>query len=279
MELMAKRWHLASVRRVLDVGCGAGHWARQILPRCHPEATLLGIDREPDWIAQAKSLADRANASTRMQFVVGDATNLEAHGGGFDLVTCQTVLIHLANPAAAVEAMVAMLAPGGLCAVAEPNNLANAMVTDSWDETAPMELRISRLRFQFTCEMGKRNLGEGDNSLGERVPEFFARAGLHEIEVYNSDKVALMMPPYASPAERALEDEALEHETRDFASWDRATAEKYFLAGGGTPRDFEAAWRVERERVTAIAGMLRKRTYYACAGGAFYLVSGRKSDA
>jgi ubiquinone/menaquinone biosynthesis C-methylase UbiE len=274
VDLMARRWDLAGVRRVLDVGCGAGHWARQILPRCHPEATLLGIDREPEWIDRARAHA-RSFAGDRATFEVGDAMALEAHGGGFDLVTCQTVLIHLADPARAIAGMAARLRPGGLLAVAEPNNLAGAIVSDTVDADHPMEERLARLRFHWMCETGKRNLGLGDNSVGDRVPELFARAGLVDIQVYNSDKVAVLQPEYDSDAQRALRDEAFEHEERDFAGWDRATAERYFLAGGGDLPSFEEAWRRERAHVIAIATALRERRYYAQSSGVFFLISGR----
>lgn len=274
LDLMATRWNLARVRRVLDVGCGAGHWARQILPRCHPEATLLGIDREQAWIDRAQTLATSFASGARMSFEIGDATNLDACGGNFDLVTCQTVLIHLAEPARAIATMIAQLKPGGMLMVAEPNNLANAVVSDSLDVDVTMEQRLARLRFQWMCETGKKNLGLGDNSLGDRVPEMFARAGLADIKVFNSDKVAILAPPYASPDQAALREEAYEHEGRDFASWDRATAQQYFLAGGGDAASFEKEWQRERARVKQVANALRDGSYYWNPGGVFYLVSG-----
>jgi SAM-dependent methyltransferase len=274
IDLVAKRWDLANVHRVLDVGCGRGHWSRQIFPRCHPEATLLGIDLEADSIAHARADA-KSYGKDRATFEIGDATKLGDFGFDFDLVTCQTVLIHLADPARAVMDMAACLKPGGLLAVAEPNNLANAMVSDSLDPGVSMDERLERLRFHWMCETGKKNLGLGDNSVGDHVPEFFARAGLTDIQVFNSDKVALLVPPYQSPDQKALLEEAFENEDRDFAGWDRETAERYFLAGGGNSSLFDDAWRKQRARVIAIAEAIRARRYYANAASVFYLVSGR----
>jgi SAM-dependent methyltransferase len=274
-DLMASRWKLANVRRVLDVGCGRGHWSRQILPRCHPQATLLGIDMEADSIAQANANS-KSWADDRATFKRGDAMNLAEFGADFDLVTCQTLLIHLANPQQAIAEMISRLKPGGLLAVAEPNNLANHMVADSLDLDAPMSERLARLEFHWMCETGKKNLGLGDNSLGDRVPEFFARAGLTDVQVYNSDKVAVLIPPYASDEKKALCDEAFDSEARDFAGWDRETAESYFHAAGGNEADFATAWKKERARVLAIAKAIRENRYYANAASVFYLVSGRK---
>jgi hypothetical protein len=90
-----------------------------------------------------------------------------------------------------------------------------------------------------------------------------------------SEKVALMLPGYLSADQQALREEAFEHEGRDFAGWDRKTAEQYFLAGGGDSRAFEEAWRLERLRVKQTATALREQRYYANSTGAFYLISGR----
>lgn len=272
LDLMAQRLGLAQVRRILDVGCGVGHWSRQILPRCHPQAALLGIDREPVWIERARGLMAPVS---RARFEVGDALELVQWGGGFDLITCQTVLIHLQDPARVIAAMVSQLVPGGLLAVAEPNNLTGSLVTDSLSAAESMDERLSRLRFQWTCERGKRQLGLGDNSLGDQVPELLARAGLTDIQVYNSDKVALLSPPYDSPEQVALVEDIFDQEQRDFAGWDRDTAQSYYLAGGGDATAFEQAWHRERARVLAIAAAVRAGTYYSNATGVFYLASGR----
>ncbi|MEO7109849.1 MAG: hypothetical protein ABI183_05385 [Polyangiaceae bacterium] len=81
--------------------------------------------------------------------------------------------------------------------------------------------------------------------------------------------------PRRSDEKRALCDEVFENETRDFAGWDRETAERYFLAGGGDSRGFEDAWPKERARILAMAKALREDRYYANTASVFYLVSGR----
>src|SRR5689334_22752969 len=56
LALMARRWRLDRVKRVLDVGCGQGHWGRALLPHL-PRASLTGIDPEPEWVTRAGELA------------------------------------------------------------------------------------------------------------------------------------------------------------------------------------------------------------------------------
>jgi SAM-dependent methyltransferase len=74
------------VRRVLDAGCGLGHW-RNVIADCHPRASYTGIEvseylcRELGWTRA--SIADYRPR------------------GRFDLVVCQGVLQYLDDRAAA----------------------------------------------------------------------------------------------------------------------------------------------------------------------------------
>src|SRR5690349_17613793 len=95
VELMAKRWNLGAVRFALDVGCGVGHWGRLLLPHLAPEARIIGVDRERDWVTEAARRADAAGIADRASYRLGDAEKIPFHDGVFDLVTCQTVLMHV----------------------------------------------------------------------------------------------------------------------------------------------------------------------------------------
>src|SRR5262249_1726115 len=110
----------------------------------------------------------------------------------FDLVTCQTVLIHVADPRAAIREMLRVTKPGGQIIVAEPNNKATHVVATS----AGVDV-FDALRFIEICERGKVALGEGDNSAGDLIPGYFALEGLTAIDTWIADKPAAMVPPYA----------------------------------------------------------------------------------
>ena len=57
VELMARRWQLSQARSVLEVGSGVGHWSRVLAPSLAPEAKLVGVEREPKWVAEATARA------------------------------------------------------------------------------------------------------------------------------------------------------------------------------------------------------------------------------
>ena len=277
LRLMAQRWRLDAVRDVLDVGCGVGHWGAVLANVLPAEARITGIDREATWVEKASERAKRRPSPARFSYRVGEVQKLPFPDDTFDLTTCQTVLIHVPDPAAALAEMIRVTKPGGLVAVAEPNNVASTLHVDSVSSTAPIAELVELARFHLTCERGKANLGLGNNSVGDLLPGIFAQSGrLEGIEVYLNDKVATLLPPYASEAERALVEEARVHEARDFWWWSQEETRRYYHAGGGDEPSFAIHWQRAMVLRTAVAQALVAGTYTNTDGSVCYLVSGRK---
>jgi len=62
LELVASRRELGDVRSVLDVGAGVGHWGTLLASVLSPDASIVGIEREPQWVQET---ARRAMTETR----------------------------------------------------------------------------------------------------------------------------------------------------------------------------------------------------------------------
>ena len=277
LRLMAQRWKLDAVQQVLDVGCGVGHWGGVLATVLPPTARITGIDRDPVWVEKAGQRAAKRNDPQRFSYVAGEVQRLPFPDHTFDLTTCQTVLIHVPDPAAALAEMIRVTKPGGLVAVAEPNNVASNLHVDSVSSTTAIEELVELVRFHLTCERGKANLGLGNNSVGDLLPGIFAASGrLEGIEVYLNDKVATLLPPYASEAERALVEEARLNEARDFWWWSLEETRQYYRAGGGDDRSFALHWERAMTARTAVAQAMLAGTYANTDGSVCYLVSGRK---
>jgi SAM-dependent methyltransferase len=275
LALIAARWGLARVRSVLDVGCGAGHWGRVLARVLAPEARVTGIDREPTWVAVAAERARAAGYGARFSFQAGVAAAPPFPDDTFDLVTCQTVLIHCPDPAAVIAEMLRVTRPGGLVAVAEPNNVAGPLIDPS-AVLLPVETVLGLVRLQLLCERGKTALGEGNISVGELVPGMFTRAGLVDVDVFQNDRVASLLPPYTSPRERALVDELGSCAEREMWMWSRVDTERYYRAGGGDPAGFEPLWELAGARARACLTAIRAGEHASPGGSVMYLVSGRK---
>ncbi len=272
LALMAERWRLADVRSALDVGCGIGHWG-QLLGPFLENADVTGIDRDPEWVRRAAERA-AARGLKRYRYVPGDATKLPFEDESFDLVTCQTLLIHLADPAAAIREFLRVLKPGGLLAVTEPNNLAASLVLTNLCARKPTEAILDNVRFYLVCQRGKAALGEGYNSVGDFVPGIFKESGLEDVRVYLSDKTSPLLPPYETEAEKAILEMGEDFRKREILVWDRETTKRYYEAGGG--QGFDAEWNKRLAEARESHEAIASGRLHSAGGCLTYLVSGRK---
>ncbi len=96
---------------VLDVGCGAGRFARQLAER---GATVTAGDFSTAFLARARERTPAALPVTYQPLDATDPAALRALGtGGFDAVTAVMMLMDLATLAPLFQAIPALLKPGG----------------------------------------------------------------------------------------------------------------------------------------------------------------------
>lgn len=207
LDLMASRWRLADASSMADIGCGLGHWSRLLYGYLKAPARLVGVDRESRWIGQAFDFFRRAHPKVspeQVGFIQGDALCLPLPSDEFDVVTCQTLLMHLERPELAIEEMHRIAKPGGLVICVEPNNLFNSICFNSLTETQTVEDLVGEFEYWLRFVRGKQALEEGYDSVGDLVPGLMAAAGLMGIEVFQSDRAAPYIPPYDSDEQRVL---------------------------------------------------------------------------
>jgi len=173
-----------------------------------------------------------------MSFQQAEAERLPFPDGTFDLVTCQTLLIHVSDPLAVLREMLRVLTVDGRLVIVEPSNITGSL--GGFELQRPLSELIGLLEFQMLCEHGKKNLGEGFNSAGPLVAGWLSDIGVEEIESFLSDKTTMLVPPYASADEQAFIRDANLMRERDFWLWDKDDTRRYFLAGGGKPETFDA---------------------------------------
>lgn len=106
--------------RVLDVGCGPGHLAREFARR---GCRVSGVDRGRNLLRRARRLAaqDPEAAARSIQFHVAPAERLPFPENLFDLTTATTVIYFVAQPAAVLREMVRVTRPGGMVATLDPH--------------------------------------------------------------------------------------------------------------------------------------------------------------
>jgi SAM-dependent methyltransferase len=251
-----------------------------LYPYLRAPARLTGVDREPQWVAEAAQNFRHVFphvAPDQFAFVEGDATRLPLRDNSFDVVTCQTVLMHLARPREALREMLRVLRPGGLLVCVEPNNLWNYLAFTSLTAAEPVETLVRRFEFWLRYHRGKIAAGQGDHTIGDLLPGFFAEAGLTEIAVHQSDRAASLFPPYDSPAQRVLIEQEQQAKSSATGPWNREEVRRCVLDGGGTEEFFERGFAELHEKFAQEQRAIHAGTFHAAGGGMIYLVSGRKS--
>lgn len=276
VALLASRFGFEDVRAVLEIGAGVGHFSRVLLRALPAEARLIGIDREPAWVKEAAARAERAGLGARARYRLGDANKIPFHDGVFDLVACQTLLIHVADPRAVMREMMRVVKPGGLVLMVEPNNMAGALVLGSSMFDAPLDDLFDQLRLYLTATRGKAALGEGNDSIGELIPGYAAEIGLTDVKVYLNDRSSPLFPPYEGRAQQVLKKQVLDWADRDYWCWGRDETRRYFLAGGGGEADFDRLYEAALAAAHKTAAALREGREHQAGGTLGYVIGGRR---
>ena len=274
LAFTASRLGFDQVSEVLDVGCGAGHWGRALLPHLPAHAQLVGVDREEAFFELAREQTD----PSRTRFLAGTAEQLPFDDASFDLVTCQTLLIHVADPAVAIAEMMRVLRPGGVLLAAEPDNRAGNLALLGGEPRPSNEDLLAIMELLLRSETGKAALGEGDQSIGARLPGLFAAAGLHGVVAHTNDRCISLYPPYERPDMLVAIEKEREWMRQDVSilCGSREDAWRFYEAAGGTPEAFDAGWAAVRRWMQAVDAGIEAGTYHAARGFVMYLVAGWK---
>jgi ubiquinone/menaquinone biosynthesis C-methylase UbiE len=166
-EALLDRIGLASGMSCLDVGSGPGSVMRLMADRVGPSGTVTGLDIDGKLGNHALAdLKTQGGADFRMvEANVMDTETVE--GGPFDLTYCRLFLMHMQEPVAVLEKMLAWTKPGGVVAAQEFDFGAIAV-----EPLCPAMTEFNRL-FEGVFRAYGRNL-----RAGRQLPAQFEAAGI-----------------------------------------------------------------------------------------------------
>ncbi|HZW83829.1 MAG TPA: methyltransferase domain-containing protein [Candidatus Deferrimicrobium sp.] len=275
--LLAKRLNLSECTTLVDIGCGKGYLAYMFAPYLNSNAKVYGFDKEQQWIDDAivRTKTFSNTNDVNFYFQVGDAYKIPVENSLSDITVCQTLLIHLNNPIAAINEMKRITRDGGLVVAIEPNNIINSLVADSLSDD-DINDKVELLEIQLRIELGKKLLGEGYNSVGDLIPQMFKESGLKDIQVWLCDKPLSIIPPYDTREKILRVQETLTWLEREEVYLDYQGQLRYFLGGGGTEEKFNNHWIKTKTKMERLKSALENETYISSGGSIMYIVAGRK---
>ncbi len=113
-------------KRVLDMGCGLGNFAREA--RARGAASVVGVDVSERMLAEARN-RDPDPAITYLRCAL---ESFEPAAAAFDVVICMLALHYVADYAQIVRRIAACLAPGGRVAISVEHPIYTANGTAAW---------------------------------------------------------------------------------------------------------------------------------------------------
>ncbi len=148
--------------RVLDFGCGPGNLARLAFAQTGPSGSLVGLDRDEGYLAQARA----QHAGRDATFLTVDLSlPLPAGLGTFDAILGRRVLMYLPDPAAALRRLAALVRPGGLVFIQE-------FILFDTPTGLPLHDRVR------AWMVGMLAAERASSQLGRELPRVFGDAGL-----------------------------------------------------------------------------------------------------
>jgi SAM-dependent methyltransferase len=263
---------------VVDVGCGLAHLGCTYWPYFGKGGKYFGVDTSPDLVRDAeKGAADWARGG-EASFRVGDAYDLPLSDDFADLVMCQALLMHLSSPEKALKEMTRVTKPGGLVVCVEPDNL--SVLLENWYWSLGEQNIDEQLLFKkvaLVCNRGGIKLGQGDSSIGNKVPFMMNKLGLTGVGIRQNDAVCYVEPPYGERRQRDL----LDHMKRQWLDQTRYKAlrerqRRQFEAGGGNPAEYDRYQEIQDRITEVFRRQVEDGKYFVCGVGHIYIIKGRK---
>lgn len=262
----------------VDVGCGLGYLGYTYWPYFGKGGEYYGVDSSEKLLKEAEQAAKNWAKEGKADFRIGDAYKLSFPDNFADLVMCQTLLIHLQDPEKALADMIRVVKPGGFIMCQEPDNL--SVLLENWYWSLPelsTDEQLLLKKVALVCNKGRIKLGQGDSSIGNKVPFMMSKLGLTEIGIRQNDAVCYIEPPYEGPRQKDLLDNVkkqwLDKDRRN--AWIRREKE-HFAAGGGDPAEFDRYRQIRDSTTEEFRQQVNEGRYSVCGSGHIYIIKGKK---
>jgi SAM-dependent methyltransferase len=240
-----------------------------------PNSVVTAYDNDEKWAKGSNNITQYfLQHQSNVNFVKGDAHKLPFQDNSFDVVTCQTVLIHLKDPKMALSEMKRVVKKGGIVICSEPSNRVQALMQDTTNQDENVEDVLNRVKQNLAYEKHKQEQNNGNNSFGDLLTYTMNDLKFKNLQSFLNDKLITIYPPY-----NTLEQQA---RVNNYLKWGKTDAEiKAFEADyrdaiiNDNYPEFLQNYKPLTATNKVIMG-LKNLTYANSGASLLYLVSGKK---
>lgn len=275
LDLMAKRWQLNQYQSILDIGAGQCYWTKLLVPYMKPNARITALDSDPKWSKGSKAIQSHfKKLNATIEFIKGDAHDLPFEDNSFDVVTCQTLLIHVKKPFSVLQEMKRVVKNDGIVICSEPNNRIQSLIQDTSNQHDTIETIVQRVRTSLAAERHKIEQQQGNNSFGDLLTGAMNELGFNNIQSYLNDKLLTIYPPYDSIEQQARINTFLKwgKSKEEIEDFDEAYNKS---VDNNSYTDFLKNFQPTYKGNTVIKG-IKKQNYANGGATLLYLISGNK---
>ncbi len=256
--------------RIVDVGCGTGHFSRFLGRGLKGRGRVIGFDNRDVSLRAAEKETEREGLAENIEYRRGDALHLPLPDDFADLVACRTLLMHLKQPLKAVREMRRIARPGRLVAAVETDYRMRCYYSPESRALDRLGRKVSEAWIK-----GLAKLDGKDYTIGSKLPTIFAKAGLVGIQANLDADPWLNCDPRRPLKDKLLDVRSSLEGLRHFED-----ERNYFKAGGLSSSEIETyrKWALERHRkfIRKPEKILNDTTFY---GACWFIVTGRKPSA
>jgi len=164
-----------STRMMVEVDCGLAAAAHVLLPSL-PQAMYLGVDFNPERLAEARGELIGTRVEQRVELRLVSPDNLPLEDASCDVVLSIMSLQHRPDVPAVMGEASRVLEPSGHMVAVEPDNLGQRFYFDG-------VLEEINTVFHTLCLRARVAKQPADIALGPRLPTLMRVAGLHRVRL------------------------------------------------------------------------------------------------
>lgn len=275
LGLMAQRWGLSQYSSVLDVGSGMCHWSKLLVSYMQAGTSVTALDSDDKWSVGSADIAHYfEKKGHHIEFIQGNAHTLPFKDNSFDVVTCQTVLIHVKNPELALSEMKRVVKKGGIVICAEPNNRIQSLLQDTSNQDDSIDEVLLRVKHSLAFEKYKLSQNNGNNSFGDLLCSTMNGLRFKDIKAYMNDKLVSIYPPYEGVEQQAM--------INTYLKWGKTEPEKLAmdqayqtaLEEEGYVKFLKSCRPINAD--SKVVTSMKNLTYSSSGAVLLYLISGKK---